>query len=46
MGRDVPSPREKNYYIIYLFLFIFCMYIRNDVNRWTPISEKSRSATE
>ena len=22
------------------------MYIRNDVNRWTPLSEKPRSATD
>ena len=42
---DTPSPRKKK--LLYdFYFFIFCMYIRNDVNRWTPLSEKSRSATE
>jgi len=44
MRRGVAQGK-KNYYVIFLFLFIFCMYIRNDVNRWTPLFEKSKSAT-
>jgi len=44
MGRGIhghPLPKEKKiYYIIFLFLFIFRMYIRNDVSRWTSLSKK------
>jgi len=39
LSMDTPSPREKKLIYDFLFLFIFCMYIRNDVNRWTPLSK-------
>ena len=40
MERGVHAQGKKNYYMIFfnfLILFIFCMYIRDDVNRLTPL---------
>ena len=39
------GPRKKKLlYDFFIFIYFF-MYIRNDVNRWTPLSKKPRSAT-
>ena len=41
---DTLAQGKKKLLYNFLFLFIFCIYIKDDVNRWTPLSEKSRSA--